>query len=120
MAGAVAVMQTTASLTSLCDGGSRGWTKVPRHCRAMAVVAGLAAMHWDSRPSLACCRMMMMAAAETDGGGSGGGTNDSRGNGAALSAVPSPARATTSWWRGGQRCLGIVGRPLLTGGMLSW
>ena len=29
------------------------------------------------------------------------------------------ARATTSWWWGRQRCLGIVRRPTLTGAMLS-
>ena len=61
-----------------------------------------------------------MAAAWTDGRGSGGGANGGRGNGAALSAVPSLARATTSWRRAGRRCLGIVGRPMLTGAMSSW
>ena len=47
-----------------------------------------------------------MEAAQTDSGGSGGGAGDGKGNGLALSAVPLLARATTSWRRGGQQCLG--------------
>jgi hypothetical protein len=47
-----------------------------------------------------------MEAARTDGGVSGAGASDGGGNGLALSAVRSLARATTSWRRGGQQCLG--------------
>ena len=48
--------------------------------------------------------MARMKAARTDGGVSG--ASDGGGNGSALSAVRSLARATTSWRRGGQQCLG--------------
>ena len=66
-------------------------------------------------------REATMMAAQTDSGGSGGGANNHGGNGAALSAAPLLARAMTIWRRGGQRCLGIVGRPTLIGViMLSW
>jgi hypothetical protein len=87
-------------------GGGGGQTKVPRHCCAMAVAARPMIVPLDSRPSLACSWMARMKAARTDGGGSGSGGSDGGSNGSALSAVRLLARATTSWRRGGQQCLG--------------
>ena len=96
--------QTTVA--QFCAGGSGGQTKVPGHCCAMAVVVRPTIMPLDSRPSLACSWMVRMeAAAWTDGGGSGGGASNGGGNSSALSAVPSLARVSTSWRRGGQQCL---------------
>ena len=59
-------------------------------------------------------REATMAAVWTDGWGSGSTANDGGGNDTALSAVPSLARATMSWRRGGRQGLGIVGHPTLT------
>ena len=92
-------------MACFCAGGGEGWTKVPRHCCAMAVAARPTIVPLDSWPSLACSRMARMEAARTDGGGSGGGVSNGRGNGLALLAVPLLARATMSWSRGVQQGL---------------
>ncbi len=73
----------------------------------------------QSRGQGTMAREATMAVAQTDGRGSDGDAKDSGGNGAALSAISLFARATTSWRRGGRRCLGIVGHPTLIGVMLS-
>jgi hypothetical protein len=90
--------------------GRHGWGLAP------GGAAGEVPQDWGRATT---AREATIAAARTDGGGSGGGANNGKGNGVVLSAVPSLARATTSWRRGGRRCLGIVGRPTLTGAMPS-